>query len=141
MWKAAAILIAVICFWGGAGGTSKRAVSTASQPQDRKQSPGDKSGPSAIRLAIATVDPTLAPKDHYQTGEQVIVTIGMTNTSSQPGLVCLSSDLYQDLPILKKDGQLLPYTKWQTYLLRNAKRDQTCRRDDLPEQILLKTNE
>jgi len=83
----------------------------------------------------------LAPTTHYHVGEQVIVTLAMTNTSTQPGYVCDSSDLYQDLPILKKNGHLLPYTKWQTYLLGNVQTDQTCRHDDLPERILLKTNE
>lgn len=138
MRKATTILIAVICFWGVSAWGSKRPAPTSPPPRTVEQAPLDQ---SAIHLAIATVDPMLAPTTHYHVGEQVIVTLAMTNTSTQPGYVCDSSDLYQDLPILKKNGHLLPYTKWQTYLLGNVQTDQTCRHDDLPERILLKTNE
>ncbi|HEV7398084.1 MAG TPA: hypothetical protein VGN86_16350 [Pyrinomonadaceae bacterium] len=138
MCKAITILIAVVCLLGASGWYSKLPAATGPQAQVGEPAPGDQ---SAIHLAIATVDPLLAPTDHYRVGEQVIVTIGMTNTSQQASFVCLSSDLYQDLPILKKNGNLLPYTKWQTDILSNLKRDETCRRDDLPERILLKTNE
>ena len=97
---------------------------------------------SAIQLTIATVGPMLGPPtDRYKVGEQVPVTISMTNTSSQPGYACVSSDLFQDLPKLTKDGQVLPYTKWQADVLRNAEKDHTCQHDGLPETMLLKTNE
>lgn len=138
MFKAITILIAVICFSGTSAWNAKRPAPTGPQTQAAGPPPADQ---SAIHLSIATVDPLLAPTDRYRAGEQVIVTVGMTNTSSQDGSVCLSSDLYQDLPTLKKNGQSLPYTKWQTDILSNLKRDQTCRHDDLPEKILLKTNE
>jgi len=138
MFKASAILIGAICFGSAWGWNSKPPAPTEPQPQAGKQAPGDQ---SAIHLAIATVDPILAPTDHYHVGEQVIITIGMTNTSSNPGYVCVSSDLYQDLPTLTKNGQSLPYTKWQTHLLGNVQSEQTCRHDDLPERMLLKTNE
>jgi hypothetical protein len=96
---------------------------------------------SAVHLTIATVGPMLGPPtDRYSVGEQVLITIGMTNTSSQSTYACVSSDLYQDLPRLTRNGQLLPYTKWQSDLLRNAQGDQTCQHDDLPEVMLLKTN-
>jgi len=74
-------------------------------------------------------------------GEQVPITIGMTNTSNQPTEACVSSDLYQDLPKLTKNGRLIPYAKWQTDMLHDAKTDQTCQHDDLPETILLRANE
>ena len=44
-------------------------------------------------------------------GKTVVVIVAMTNTSNQPSCVCVSSDLYQDLPKLKKDGRLVPYTR------------------------------
>jgi len=135
---ATTILIAVICFWSASGWTSKRAAPAAPRPQAAKQTPGDQ---GAVHLAIATVDSLLAPSDHYHVGEQVIITIAMTNTSGKPGYVCVSSDLYQDLPTLTRNGRRVPYSNWQTYLLGNVQREQTCRHDDLPERMLLKTNE
>jgi hypothetical protein len=138
MLKATAILIAAICFWDASGWTTKRPAPAVTTLLPGKQAPGDQ---SAIHLAIATVDPRLAPTNQYHVGEQVIITIGMTNTSNEPGYVCVSGDLYQDLPTLTKNGRPLPYTKWQNYLLGNVQREQTCRHDDLPERMLLKTNE
>src|SRR3977135_2522125 len=95
-----------------------------------------------VQLTIATVGPMLGPPtDHYQVGEQMPITISMTNTSNQPSYACVSSDLFQDLPTLTKDGQTLPYTKWQSDVLRTAERDQPCQHDGLPETMLLKANE
>jgi hypothetical protein len=56
-------------------------------------------------------------------------------------IVCVSSDLYQDLAKLTKNGELLPYTKWQSNLLRNTQEDQTCQHADLPDEMLLRSNE
>lgn len=93
----------------------------------------------AINVTIATVGPMLGPPtNRYRVGEQVPITISMTNTSSEPAYVSVSSDLYQDRPRLIKDGQVVPYAKWQSYLLRNTRRDQTCVHEDLPETMLLK---
>jgi len=97
---------------------------------------------NAIRLTIATVGPMFGPPTNlYRVGEQMLVTIDMTNLSSQQTYVCVSSDLYQDLPRLTKDGRLLPYTKWQADQLVKAQKDQTCQHEDLPEPMLLKVNE
>ena len=64
----------------------------------------------------------------------------MTNKSSQPGYACVSSDLYQDIPKLTKNGRLIPYTKWQSYLVRNVRQDETCEHEDLPAMTLLEAN-
>jgi len=97
---------------------------------------------SAIKVTIATVGPMLGPPtDRYKVGEQIPVTINMTNTLIQPAYACVSSDLYQDLPRLTKNGEVLPYTTWQSDLLRNDQTNRTCQNYDLPEKMLLKSNE
>jgi hypothetical protein len=81
------------------------------------------------------------PKDRYKVGEQVPVTITMTNTTTEPIYVCDSSTLYQDLPKLVKDGRTLPYLNWQSFQLADSKRNGTCHEEDLPEKVILKPNE
>jgi hypothetical protein len=140
MSKATIILIAFISSLSASGWNSRRPDLAGSQPQAHKKALADQA--SAIHLTITTVGPMLGPPtNRYRVGEQVPITIDMTNTSSQPSYVCVSSDLYQDLPILTKDGRLLPYTKGQSDQLRNAQKDQTCQHEDLPEATLLKANE
>jgi hypothetical protein len=96
----------------------------------------------AIKVTIATVSSLLGPPtDQYKVGAQIPVTITMTNTSAQPLNACISSDLYQNLPQLRKDGQLVPYMKWQSYERVNALRNQTCQEVNLPEPVLLNPNE
>jgi hypothetical protein len=95
-----------------------------------------------IKITIATAGPMLGPpRKSFRPGEQVPIAITMTNTSNQPVYVCVSSDLYQDLPTLTRDGTLVPFTKWQSSDLKNAQQNQTCGLDNLPERILLKPNE
>jgi len=139
MAKATILLLSVICALSASTGNSRQSNLRESQPEIGKM---DLTNQSAIKVIITTVGPMLGPPaDRYKVGEQIPVTINMTNTSSQPIPACVSSDLYQDLPKLTKNGRLLPYTKWQSDLLRNAQKDQTCQYDDLPETILLKANE
>jgi hypothetical protein len=96
----------------------------------------------AIKVTIATVGPMLGPPtDRYRLGEQIPVAIKLTNMSAQPVYACVSSDLYQDLPSLTKNGNLLPYTKWQRNLLRANQQDQTRRNYNLPEKMLLRSND
>jgi len=137
--KAITLLVILMCV---------ATVPAGSQPADpialRQQSsqiiPADRN--SALKVTIATVGPLLGPPtNRYRLGEQVLVVIRMTNTSSEQTYVSVSSDLYQDRPKLTKNGQVLPYTKWQTYLLSNTSKDQTCRHEGMPERILLKPNE
>ena len=96
----------------------------------------------AIKVTIATLAPWLdSATSRYQVGNRVPVAISMTNISSEPAYVSISSDLYQDLPKLTMNGQVVPYTKWQNYLLRNTRQDQTCLHEDMPEKMLLRPNE
>ena len=96
----------------------------------------------AIRITIMTGGGLFGPaKDRYKVGEQVPVTFTMTNTSTQPIYVCDSGTLYQDLPKLVKDGRVLPYLKWQSFQLADAKKNNTCQQEDLPESVMLKPNE
>ena len=97
---------------------------------------------SAIKVTIATVGSYLGPPtDHYKVGQQIPVTITMTNTSTGPLNACISADLYQNLPKLTKDGKLVPYMKWQSYERLDAQRNQTCRNVDRPDSVLLTPNE
>ena len=97
---------------------------------------------SAIKVTIATVGSYLGPPTaHYKVGQQIPVTITMTNTSTAPLSACISSDLYQNLPKLTKNGELVPYMKWQSYERVNAQRNDTCKEDNLPEPVLLTPNE
>jgi hypothetical protein len=97
---------------------------------------------SSIRVTIMTGGGPFGPaKDRYKVGDQVPVTITMTNTSTQPKYVCDSATLYQDLPKLVKDGQTLPYLNWQSIQLADSKKNNTCRDEDLPEPTMLKPDE
>jgi len=80
-------------------------------------------------------------RDSFKVGEQVPITITMTNTSTQPVYVCDSGTLYQDLPKLVRDGRVLPYLKWQSSQLADSKKNNTCQDEDLPEPVTLKPNE
>ncbi len=134
MGKVTILLIAIVSALSTSVGKSK------AEPQVSENA--FTSQASAIRLTIVTVGPMFGPPTNlYRVGEQILVRIDMTNMSSQPTYVCVSSDLYQDLPRLTKDGLLLPYTKWQADQLVKAQKDQTCQHEDLPEPTLLKVNE
>jgi hypothetical protein len=140
MGKVTILLIAFIFALSASTGNSRRPDLLSPQPQASVKELADQA--SAIHLTIATVGPMLGPPtDRYRVGEQVPITIGMTNTSSQPTYACVSSDLYQDLPKLTKNGRLVPYAKWQSDMLLTAQKDQTCQHEDLPETMLLKANE
>ena len=97
---------------------------------------------AAIKVSIATTDGFLGPPaTRYKVGEQIPVTITMTNTSKDAMYACVSSDLYQDLPTLMRDGKVVPYMNWQSYETMNAKRNHMCDEENLPEPVLLRPNE
>ena len=136
------ILIAFIAALTVPAGNSIR----SQQNQIQKQTSASALAPpeGVIKVTIATASGLLGPPaDTYKVGSQIPVTITMTNTSAQPLNACISSDLYQNLPKLTKDGALLPYMKWQSYERLTAQRNQTCKEEDLtlPEPVLLKPNE
>jgi len=94
-----------------------------------------------IKVTIATVNPLLnARTQSYRCGQQIPVAINLTNTTNNPVYSCLSGDIYQDLPRLKRNGQLVSYTDWQRYLLQTAAKDQTCEKEDIPDEALLMPN-
>ena len=70
----------------------------------------EKPDQNAIKVTIATTAGFLGkPANRYKVGEQIPVNITMTNTSTAPVYTCISSDLYQDVPKLTRDGKLVPY--------------------------------
>ena len=114
-------------------GNSRAQVQRKSAPTDQ---PVDQQ--KVVKLTIATIDPTIGPPTQtYRLGQKIPVTINLTNTSDVPIYSCLSGDLYQDLPRLKRDGKVLPYTSWQTYVLQSDEKNQTCLNDDLLASTLL----
>ena len=71
---------------------------------------------SNIKVTIATTNGFLGPPaTRYKVGEQIPVTITMTNTSKDALYTCISSDVYQDLPKLTRDGKLVPYADSLSY--------------------------
>lgn len=107
---------------------------TTQQPSDRILVP-------PIRVTIATTAGFLGqPVNSYKVGEQIPVSITMTNTSAQPLYTCVSSDLYQDRPKLTRDGKVVPYMNAASYEARYAKRNQVCKEENLPEQVRLEPN-
>jgi hypothetical protein len=100
--------------------------------------PGSK---PAVKVTIATVSPMLeGPTDTYRLGQQIPIAIKLTNTGSQPVYSCLSDDLYQDLPELRRNGQVVPYTNWQAYMVKWAEKNHTCQMYDLADETLLRPN-
>ena len=117
-------------------------VGNAAKPlQPTSQQPAPSSKP-LINVAIATVGSSLGPPtSRYKVGDQIPVVITLTNTSTAALSVCISSDLYQNIPNLTKDGVVVPYMKWQSYERLNAQKNHTCNEENLPEPVLLRPNE
>ncbi len=100
------------------------------------------SADQSIKVTIATTDGFLGPPaTRFKIGEQIPVTITMTNTSKDAVYTCMSSDLYQDLPTLTREGKVVPYMNWQSYETMNAKRNHMCEEENLPEPVRLNPNE
>jgi hypothetical protein len=96
------------------------------------------SSAQTIKLTISTGGGIFgAARDRFKVGEEIPVTITMTNASPQAKYVCVSSPLYQDLPKLTKDGAVVPYMDWQSYELVNTQKNRTCQNESLPEPVLL----
>ena len=139
MAKAFLILIAFMSVLIAPTGNSREPQTGKSQEQTSEV---DEPQGGAIKVTIATVAPFLGPPtDHYKVGQQIPVTITMTNTSTGALNACISSDLYQNLPKLTKDGKLVTYMKWQSNERIDAQRNHTCKEDNLPDPVLLTPNE
>lgn len=96
----------------------------------------------AIKVSIATVGSAFGPPtNRYKAGEQIPIAITMTNTSNDQVFACVSSDIYQNVPKLTRDGQPVPYMKWQSAERLSAQQNHICEKENLPEAILLKPNE
>lgn len=66
---------------------------------------------SSIKVTITTGGGLYGPvKSQFKIGEDIPITISMTNTTDQPAKYCISTSLFQNRPRLKRDGQLLPYS-------------------------------
>ena len=90
-----------------------------------------------MQLSIMAGSEVGEPKDQFKVGDAILVTLAMTNTATDPQNVCLSSNLYQNLPRLTRDGQLVPIMKWTSSVRQIAKHDETCEDINLPEKIVL----
>ena len=117
------------------------ALTGTTRPPNPRTVPQQSSQP-VIKVTITTVGDSLGPPtSRYKVGDQIPVTITMTNTSTTALSVCISSDLYQNLPKLTKDGVVVPYMQWQSYERVNAQKNHTCNDENLPEPVLLRPNE
>jgi hypothetical protein len=96
----------------------------------------------AIKVNITTGGGLFGPpRDRYQVGQRVPVSITMTNDSDEPVQICDSDTVYQDRPRLVKDGQPVPYIVGQTQILRTVQTDQTCLKLDVHDPVILKPKE
>jgi hypothetical protein len=140
MTKATLISIVFICALSASAGNSGRTL--PSEPQTQTSDTALTPQPGSIKVTIATVGSFLGPPtNQFKVGDQIPVTITMTNTSRSPQYTCISSDLYQDLPRLTRNDIPLPFMNWQSYERLNAQRNHVCQDENLPESILLKPNE
>jgi hypothetical protein len=81
---------------------------------------------SVIKVTITTGGGLYGPvKSRYKVGEEIPVSISLTNTGSEPVKYCLSTSLFQNRPQLKRDGQLLAY---DTNLTEMADKEELIRR-------------
>lgn len=76
-------------------------------------------------------------KDLFKVGEAILVTITMTNSSTEPQNVCLSANLYQNLPVLTKNDEPVAIMKWTSEVRTIVQHDKTCQDINLPEKIVL----
>jgi hypothetical protein len=90
-----------------------------------------------LQLTITAGNEIGESKDQFKVGDTILITLTMTNTATAPANVCVSSNLYQNMPRLTKDGQLIPIMKWTSSVRRIAKHDQTCKDINLPQKVVL----
>lgn len=108
-----------------------------SQVQDQNSSGATAKPDPATQVTIAVGSEIGVSRDLFKVGEAILVTITMTNSSTESQNVCLSANLYQNLPVLTKDGGPVPIMKWTSEVRTIAQRDRTCQEINLPEKIVL----
>ena len=91
----------------------------------------------APQVTIAVGSEIGVSKDLFKVGEAILVTITMINSSPEPQNVCLSANLYQNLPVLTKDGEPVAIMEWTSEVRTIVQRDKTCQDINLPEKITL----
>lgn len=89
------------------------------------------------RLTITAGTEIGETRDQFKVGEPILITITMNNTTASPQNVCLSANLYQNLPKLTKDGQAVPIMNWTSRVRQIEESDETCKNINLPEKIVL----
>jgi hypothetical protein len=63
-----------------------------------------------VKVKITTGGGIYGPvKSRFKVGEEIPVTISMTNTGSKPVRYCRSTSAFQNHPQLKRDGQVVAY--------------------------------
>jgi len=118
------------------------AIAMGQSPTRTTNGPAINANEQTVKVTIATTAGFLGqPANRYRVGEQIPVNITMTNTSATPVYTCISSDVYQDVPLLTRDGKEVPYMKDQTYEMLQAKTERTCQQENLPEPVLLRPNQ
>ena len=94
--------------------------------QEKTGAGGATAPESVIKVTITTGGGLYGPvKSRYKVGEEIPVSISMTNTGSAPVKYCLSTSVFQNRPQLKRDGQLLPYV---TKLTETAEQEEFIQR-------------
>ncbi|HSE25630.1 MAG TPA: hypothetical protein VLB68_28455 [Pyrinomonadaceae bacterium] len=92
----------------------------------------------ALTVTIATTGTFLGtPSTKFKVGDQIPVSITMTNDAPVLATACISSNLYQNVPRLTKEGKVIPYINWQAYEQKSAERNQVCQRENLPQSIAI----
>jgi len=140
--KSAVTVSTVLACVAAVGTQQTTSQTTATQSLTAESDRASAPKQTAIKVDIATVGSAFGPPTtRYKLGEQIPIAITMTNTSNADVFACISSDLYQNLPKLTRDGKTVPYMNWQSYERANAQRNHVCERENLPEAITLKPNE
>ena len=122
-----ALIAAVSIPFGGRGQQPAERASLAVAPNSSAPRPGQ------VKITIAATASLLGPAaTQYRQGEQIPITITMTNLTADPMNVCISSDLYQNLPKLVKDGKEVPYLQWQSEERARAEHNRTCEQENRP---------
>jgi len=91
-----------------------------------------------VKVTIATTGTFLGPPSNkFKVGDQIPVTITMTNDTPVSATACISSNLYQNVPRLTKEGKVIPYINWEAYEQKSTERNQVCQRENLPQSIAI----